>query len=71
MHFELSDFQQGLKLNLGEGSSFQTKGWVKEDAVPTKDCVQQQENALTSREQRMVSVSLQMVWKLALRFDEE
>ena len=26
VHFELSDFQQGLKLNLGEGSSFQTKG---------------------------------------------
>ncbi|PFX22584.1 Neuropathy target esterase [Stylophora pistillata] len=43
-----------LDLNLGEGSSFQTKRWLKKDAVPTKDCVQQQENAVSSREQRMI-----------------
>ena len=59
VHFELSDFEQRLYLNLGEGSSFQTKLWLKNGAVPAKDCVQQQENALTSREQRMVSVYLQ------------
>lgn len=71
VHFELSDFEQRLNLNLGEGSSFQTKWWLKKDAVPTKDCLQQQENALTSREQRMVSVCLQKVWKFALCLDEE
>ncbi|PFX13347.1 hypothetical protein AWC38_SpisGene22573 [Stylophora pistillata] len=54
VHFELSNFEQRLDLNLGEGSSFQTKRWSKKDAVPTKDCVQQQENALSSREQRMI-----------------
>ena len=57
----LSDFEQRLDLNLGEGSSFQTKRWLKKDAVPTKDCVKQQENALSSREQGMVSVCLQKV----------
>ena len=56
VHFQLSDFEQRLDVNLGEGSSFQTKRWLKKNAVPTKDCVQQQKNALTSREQRMVSV---------------
>ncbi|XP_015779720.1 PREDICTED: uncharacterized protein LOC107357593 [Acropora digitifera] len=48
------DFEQRLDLNLGEGSSFQTKRWLKKDAVPTKDCVKHQENALSSREQRMI-----------------
>lgn len=61
VHFELSDFEQRPDLNLGERSSFQTKRWLKKDAVPTKDCVQQQENALTSREQKMVSACLQKV----------
>lgn len=61
VHFELSDFEQRPDLNLGERSSFQTKRWLKKDAVPTKDCVEQQENALTSREQRMVSACLQKV----------
>ena len=58
VHFDLSDFEQRIDLNLGEGSSFQTKRWLKKNAVPTKDCVQQHENALTAREQRMVSVCL-------------
>jgi len=40
VHFELSDFEQRLDLNLGQGSSFKTKRWLKKDAVPTKDCVQ-------------------------------
>lgn len=53
VHVELSNFEQRLDLNLGEDSSFQTKRWLRKDAVPTKDCVQQQENALSSREQRM------------------
>ena len=61
VYFELSDFEQRLDLNLGEGSFFQTKRCLKKDAVPTKDCVQQQENALSSRQKRMVSVSLQKV----------
>ncbi|XP_044166242.1 uncharacterized protein LOC122950261 [Acropora millepora] len=54
VYFELSDFEQRLDLNLGEGSSFQTKRWLKKDAVPTKDCIKHQENALSSREQRMI-----------------
>lgn len=58
VHFELSDFEQRLNFNLGDGSSFQKKRCLKKDAVPTRDCVPQQENALTSREQRMVSVFL-------------
>ena len=61
VYFELSAFEQQLDLNLGEGSSFQTERCLKKNAVPTKDCVQQQENALSSREQRMVSVCLQKV----------
>ena len=61
VHFELSDFEQRLDLNLGDGSSFRTMRWLKKGAVPTKDCVKQQENALSSREQRMVSVCLQKV----------
>jgi len=61
VHFELSDFEQQLDPNLGQGSSFKTKRWLKKDAVPTKDCVQQQENTLTLREQRMVSLCLQKV----------
>ena len=62
VHFELSDFEQRLDVNLGEGSSFQTKRWLKKDAVPTKDCVQQQENTLTLREQSgMISLCLQKV----------
>ena len=61
VHFELSsDFEQRLDLNLG-GSSFQTKRWLKKNDAPTKDCVQPQENALSSCEQRMVSVCLQKV----------
>lgn len=72
VHFELSNFEQLLDLNLGEGSSFlQTKRWLKKDAVPTKDGVQQQENALSSREQRMVSRCLQKVRNSAWRLDEE
>jgi len=62
VHFELSDFEQRFDVNLGEGSSFQTKPWLKKDAVPTKDCVQQQENTLTLREQSgMISLCLQKV----------
>ena len=61
VYFELSDFEQRHDVNLGEGSSFQTKRCLKKDAVPTKDCVQQQENALSWGEQRMVSVCLQNV----------
>ena len=52
MYFELPDFEQRHDVNLGEGSSFQTKRCLKKDAVPTKDCVQQQENGLSSREQK-------------------
>ena len=59
--FELSDFEQRVDLNLGEGSSFKTKRWLKKDAVPIKDYVKQQENAVSSREQKMVSVCLQKV----------
>ena len=40
VYFELSDFEQRLDVNLGEGSSFQTKRCLKKDAVPTKDCVE-------------------------------
>ena len=61
VHFELSDFEQRVDLNLGEGSSFKTKRWLKKDVVPIKDCVKQQENVVSSREQRMVSVCLQKV----------
>ena len=61
VHFELSDFERRLDLNFGQGSSFKTKRWLKKDAVPTKDCVQQQENTLTLHEQRMVSLCLQKV----------
>ena len=49
VHFELSDFEQRLDLNLGQGSSFKTKRWLKKDAAPIKDCAQQQENTLTLR----------------------
>jgi len=62
VHFELSDFEQQFDVNLREGSSFQTKRWLKKDAVPTKDCVQQQENTFTLREQSgMISLCLQKV----------
>ena len=52
MYIELSDFEQRHDVNLGEGSSFQTKRCLKKDALPTNDCVQQQENALSSRDQK-------------------
>ena len=58
VHFELSDFEQRVDLNLGEGSSFKTERWLRKDAVPIKDCVKQQENAVSSREQRMVGVNV-------------
>ena len=61
VRFELSDIEQRLDPNLGQGSSFKTKRWLQKDAVPTKDCVQQQENTPTLREQRMVSLCLQKV----------
>jgi len=68
VHFELSDFEQRLNLNLGQGSSFKTKRWLKKDAVPTKDCIQQQENTLTLREQRMVSLCLKKGVKVRFTF---
>lgn len=71
VHFELSEFELQVDLNLGEASSFQTKPWLKKDAVQIKDCVKQQENALSSREQGMVSVCLQKVGMFAWRLDEE
>ena len=49
-----SDFEQRLGLNLGEAESFKTKRWLKKNAVPTEDCVEQQENVVTPRERRKV-----------------
>ena len=54
VHFDASDFEQRLSLNLRKAESFKTKRWLKKNAVPTKDCVEQQENVVTPREQRKV-----------------
>ncbi len=56
VHFDPSDFEQRPDLNLGVDVSFRTKRWLKKNAVPTKDCVEQQENVVTPRERRKVCV---------------
>ena len=56
VHFDVSDFEHRTDLSLG-GSSFHSKRRLKKDAVPSKDCVEQQENAPTSRERRKVNAS--------------
>ena len=56
VHFDASDFEQRLGLDLGEAESFKTKRWLKKNAVPTKDCVEQQENVVTPHERRKVCV---------------
>ena len=56
VHFNPSDFEKWLGLNLGEAESFKTKRWLKKNAVPTKDCVEQQENVVTPHERRKVGV---------------
>ena len=56
VHFDASDFEQRLGLNLGEAESLKTKRWLKKNAVPTKDCVEQQENVVTLHERRQVRV---------------
>lgn len=58
VHFDISDFEQRPDLNLGGAESFKTKRWLKKNAVPTKDCVEQQENVVTSRERRKVCVCM-------------
>ena len=57
VHFDASDFEQRLGLNLGGAESFKTKQWLKKNAVQTKDCVEQQENVVTPRERRKVCLS--------------
>ena len=60
VHFDASDFEQRLGLNLGGAESFKTKRWLKKSAVPSKDCVEQQENVVTPRERRKVCVCMLM-----------
>jgi len=60
VHFDASDFEQGLGLNLEEAESFKTKRCLKKHAVPTKDFVEQQENVVTPRERRKVCACVWM-----------
>ena len=39
VHFDVSDFEHRIDLNLGEVSEFHSKRRLKKDAVPSKDCV--------------------------------
>ena len=58
VHFDVSDFEHRNDLNLVDSSTFHSKRRLKKDAVPSKDCVGQQENAASSRERRTVSMCL-------------
>lgn len=63
VHFDASDFEQRLDLNIGDAELFKTKRWLKKNAVPTKDLVKQQENVVTPRERRKVCVCVcECVW---------
>ncbi len=55
IHFDPSDFERP-DLNLERDVSYRTKRWLKKNAVPTKDCVEQQENVVTPRERRKLCV---------------
>ena len=50
VHFDISDFEHRNVLNLVDSSAFRSKRRLKKDAVPSKDCVGQQENAASLRE---------------------
>lgn len=58
-HFEPSCFEQRLDLNLG-GGDFQTKRFIRKDAIPTKDCVEDTPKSAsqTERERRTVRTLL-------------
>ena len=60
VHFDASNFEQRLGLNLAGAESFKTKRRLKKNAVPTKDCVEQQENVVTPSERRKVCVCMFM-----------
>lgn len=56
VHFDASDFEHRIDINLGEGSEFKAKRLLKKEAVLSKDCVKQQERAPSLRERRQVSI---------------
>ena len=58
VHFDVSEIEHRNNLNLGDSSAFHSKRRLKKDAVPSKDCVGQQETAASSRERRTVSMCL-------------
>jgi hypothetical protein len=60
VHFQPSDFEQRLDLNVDLDGKSKTKRWLKKGAIPTVDCVEMkpQEEKITSRARRQVRVFL-------------
>ena len=61
---------QRADLNLGETSSFRSRRWLKEDAVPSIDCAVEQQESTSSRERRKVCDLHRKRCEIALCFGE-
>lgn len=65
-HFNITDFEQRLDLNLKKTEKFLTKRWLKKGAIPSVDCIEvsvlkpQEEQDISSRERRQVCIKLSM-----------
>jgi hypothetical protein len=60
VHFQPSDFEQRLDLNINLDGKSKTKRWIEEGAIQTVQCVEMkpQEEKITPRAKRQVRVYL-------------